>query len=99
MRRSLSGAPLAMLSAWLLSRDLGKAGTRRTRISGYGDKITRIDLRGNEPFFMTHANAPRKHVLKLDLRKPQPVCRRPPAAGSPFCCVWTRRPHGMGRTA
>jgi prolyl oligopeptidase len=51
--------------------DLGKTPTRWTRISGYSDKITRIDLRGNELFFMTHANAPRNHVLKLDLRKPQ----------------------------
>lgn len=62
--------------------DLGKASTRWTRISGYDDKITKIDLRGNELFFMTHANAPRKHVLKLDLRKPQ-LKRAIEAAASP----------------
>jgi len=50
--------------------DLGKPGIRWTRISGYEDKITDIALRGNDLFFMTHANAPRKHILRLDLRKP-----------------------------
>ncbi len=51
--------------------DLGKANIRWTKISGYADKISEIDLRGNDLYFMTHANAPRKHILKLDLRKPQ----------------------------
>ena len=50
--------------------DLGKPGIRWTRISGYEDKVTDIALRGNDLLFMTHANAPRKHVLRLDLRKP-----------------------------
>ena len=51
--------------------DLAKPNIRWTKISGYEDKITEIELRGDDLFFMTHANAPRKHVLKLDLRKPQ----------------------------
>ena len=51
--------------------DLGKSNIRWTRISGYEDKITEIELHGNDLYFMTHANAPRKHILKLDLRSPQ----------------------------
>ncbi len=51
--------------------DLGRANIVWTKISGYADKISEIELRGNDLFFMTHANAPRKHVLRLDLRKPQ----------------------------
>ena len=51
--------------------DLGKSNIRWTRISGYEDKITDIELQGNDLYFMTHANAPRKHILKLDLRSPQ----------------------------
>ena len=51
--------------------DLGKPSIQWTKISGYEDKITDIELRGNELFFMTHTNAPRKRVLKLNLRKPQ----------------------------
>jgi prolyl oligopeptidase len=51
--------------------DLGKSNIRWTRISGYEDKITDIELQGNDLYFMTHANAPRKRILKLDLRSPQ----------------------------
>ena len=51
--------------------DLGKPNIRWTKISGYEDKISEIELRGNDLFFMTHANAPRKRILKLDLRRPQ----------------------------
>ncbi len=51
--------------------DLGKPSIRWTKISGYEDKISEIELRGHELYFMTHANAPRKHILKLDLRGPQ----------------------------
>ena len=51
--------------------DLGKPKLRWTKISGYENKITEIELRGHELFFMTHANAPRKRILKLDLRTPQ----------------------------
>jgi prolyl oligopeptidase len=51
--------------------DLGKPNIRWTRISGYEDKITEIELRGNDLYFMTHANAPRKRILKLDLRRPE----------------------------
>jgi prolyl oligopeptidase len=50
--------------------DLGKLGMAWTRISGYEDKITAIALRGDDLFFMTHMNAPRKRVMRLDLRKP-----------------------------
>lgn len=51
--------------------DLGKPTMAWTKISGYEDKITNLALRGNDLFFMTHANAPRKHVMRLDLRKPE----------------------------
>ncbi|OYT91528.1 MAG: hypothetical protein CFE43_12870 [Burkholderiales bacterium PBB3] len=51
--------------------DLGKPSLKWTRISGYDDKITAVELKGNDLYFMTHKNAPRKQVMKLDLRKPQ----------------------------
>ena len=50
--------------------DLGKPGLQWTKISGYEDKITEIELKGDDLYFMTHINAPRKKVMKLDLRKP-----------------------------
>ncbi len=50
--------------------DLGKPGLQWTKISGYEDKITEVELRGNDLYFMTHNNAPRKQIMKLDLRKP-----------------------------
>ncbi len=50
--------------------DLGKKDFRWTRISGYADKIVEIDLRGNDLYFMTYAKAPRKQVMRLDLRQP-----------------------------
>ncbi len=51
--------------------DLGKPNIVWTKISGYDDKITEVELRGNDLYLMTHNHAPRKHVMKLDLRKPQ----------------------------
>ena len=51
--------------------DLGKPNVKWTRISGYDDKITEVDLKGNDLYFMTHNQAPRKQVMKLDLRQPQ----------------------------
>ena len=50
--------------------DLGKPGLKWTKISGYEDKITAVELKGNDLYFMTHHNAPRKQIMKLDLRKP-----------------------------
>ncbi|MBK9238324.1 MAG: S9 family peptidase [Rhodoferax sp.] len=50
--------------------DMGKPGMRWTRISGYADKIVEIDLRDNDLYFMTHARAPRKQIMRLDLRHP-----------------------------
>ena len=50
--------------------DIGKPVIPWKKISGYEDKITEIELKGNGLYFQTHKNAPRKHVLKLDLRKP-----------------------------
>lgn len=50
--------------------DLGKPSLQWTKISGYEDKITEVELRGNDLYFMTHNNAPRKQIMKLDLRKP-----------------------------
>ncbi len=51
--------------------DLGKPGLVWTKISGYDDKITAVALKGDDLVFMTYHNAPRKQVMKLDLRKPQ----------------------------
>ena len=51
--------------------DLGKPGIQWTKISGYDDKITAVELKGNDLYFKTHHNAPRKQIMKLDLRKPQ----------------------------
>ena len=51
--------------------DLGQPDVKWTRISGYDDKITEVDLKGNDLYFMTHNQAPRKQVMKLDLRQPQ----------------------------
>ena len=51
--------------------DLGKPSLTWTKISGYDDKITAVALKGDDLYFMTHNNAPRKQVMKLDLRKPQ----------------------------
>lgn len=50
--------------------DIGKADIGWKKISGYEDKITAIELKGDELYFQTHQNAPRKKVMKLDLRKP-----------------------------
>ena len=51
--------------------DLGRPNLRWTQISAFADGITDAELRGNDLFVLTHMNAPRKKVLKLDLRKPQ----------------------------
>lgn len=51
--------------------DLGKPDLVWTKISGYEDKITAIELKGDQLYYMTHKNAPRKRVLRLDLHQPQ----------------------------
>ena len=51
--------------------DLGKSKVRWKKIAGYSDKVTRVALRGDDLYLMTYTNAPRSHVLKLDLRRPQ----------------------------
>ena len=50
--------------------NIGKENIGWKKISAFADKITEVELRGNDMFFLTHANAPRKLVMKLDLRKP-----------------------------
>ena len=50
--------------------DLGKPNVQWKKISAFADGITDAELRGNDLFLLTHANAPRNKVLKLDLRKP-----------------------------
>ena len=50
--------------------DLGSPDVEWKRISRFEDKITGVALRGNGLYLLTHANAPRKRVLKLELRKP-----------------------------
>ena len=51
--------------------DLGKAKVKWTRISGYEDKITEVEVKGNDLVFMTHTGTPRRKVMKLDLRNPK----------------------------
>lgn len=51
--------------------DIGKRKVAWKKISGYEDKITGVALKGNDLYFLSYANAPRKHILKLDLRKPE----------------------------
>jgi len=50
--------------------ELGKTRIPWRRISRFEDKITRIELKGNDLYVLTHAEAPRHRVLKLDLRQP-----------------------------
>jgi prolyl oligopeptidase len=51
--------------------DLGKSDVDWKRISTYADKITDVALKGDDLYLMTYTQAPRNHVLKLDLNKPQ----------------------------
>ena len=51
--------------------DLGKPDVAWKQIAGYADKITDLELARNDLYLMTYINAPRKHVLKLDLREPR----------------------------
>ena len=50
--------------------DIGNPSVAWKKISGYEDKITEVEFKGNELYFLTHLNSPRKRVMKLDLRKP-----------------------------
>ena len=50
--------------------NIGKENIGWKKISAFADKITEVELRGNDLFFLTHANAPRKMVMRLDLKKP-----------------------------
>ena len=51
--------------------DLVKSNIVWTRIAGYADKITELALKGDDLYLMTYINAPRHHVLKLNLHQPQ----------------------------
>lgn len=51
--------------------DLGKSTVAWKKIAGYSDKITEIELKGNDLYFMSYIDAPRSRVLKLDLRQPE----------------------------
>jgi prolyl oligopeptidase len=51
--------------------DLGKSDVIWKKISTYADKITDVALKGDDLYLMTYTQAPRNHVLKLDLNKPQ----------------------------
>jgi prolyl oligopeptidase len=50
---------------------LGRRGVRWQRIASAADKITAVQLRGDELFLLTHAGAPRRKLLALDLRQPE----------------------------
>lgn len=51
--------------------DLGRKKIGWKKISGYEDAITAIELAGDQLFYLTHADAPRSRVMRLDLRKPK----------------------------
>ncbi len=51
--------------------ELGKPDIAWKKIAGYSDRIAQIDLKGNDLYFMSYVGAPRKRVLKLDLRQPE----------------------------
>ena len=53
-----------------LAADIGKPEIGWKKISAFQDKITKVALKGNDLYFLTYADAPRRHVMKLDLRKP-----------------------------
>lgn len=65
--------------------DLGQPAVRWKKIAGYADKIVDLELSRNSLYLMTTRNAPRKQVLKLDLRQPQlaraKVVALPPEGG------------------
>jgi len=51
--------------------ELGKPNIVWKKIAGYADKIIDVELAHNDLYLMTTINAPRRQVLKLDLRQPQ----------------------------
>ncbi|WP_211443129.1 prolyl oligopeptidase family serine peptidase [Collimonas humicola] len=60
--------------------DLNKPTVAWKKISSFDDKITDVDLKGNDLYLLTHAGAPRNRVLKLDLRHPELKLAREVAA-------------------
>ena len=50
--------------------DLGKPKVAWRKIASADDKISAVELKGHDLYFMTHKDAPRKRVMKLDLRRP-----------------------------
>ena len=51
--------------------DLGKPDVAWTQISGYADQITDVALKADHLYLLTHRDAPRNRVLKLDLNQPR----------------------------
>ena len=54
--------------------DLRNAGRRPVpwrKMSQFDDKITGVALRGDDAYLLTHANAPRNRVLRLNLNQPE----------------------------
>ncbi len=50
--------------------DIGKPVVPWKKISSFDDKISAVDLKGNDLYLLSHQGAPRNRVLKLDLRRP-----------------------------
>jgi len=50
---------------------IGRPDLRWQRIATAADQITKVQLRGNELFLLSHAGAPRNKLLALDLRRPE----------------------------
>ena len=52
-------------------RDAGKRPVPWRKISQFDDKIIDVALKGDDAYLLTHANAPRNRVLKLNLSQPE----------------------------
>ena len=60
--------------------DIGKPVVPWKKISSFDDKISAVELKGNDLYLLSHAGAPRNRVLKLDLRQPDLKLAREVAA-------------------
>jgi len=49
--------------------ELGRKTVAWKQISGFADKITQVDWRGNDLYLLTYNQAPRNRVMQLDLRQ------------------------------
>ena len=63
--------------------DLGTPRVRWQRLATEADKVVDIALQGDGLFVMTQANAPRRKVVRIDLRQPVALVQAPVVAAEP----------------